>query len=136
MRFMLIVFPKIYETAKAGWLPDLKDESAENYAEELQKAGVLVALTGLTPPATMSARLTLENGKLKVTDGPFPEAKEVVGGIWIIDVKSREEALEYASRIPGPGSEMVEVRRLFDASDFGPEMREKFADVGAKLGIL
>jgi hypothetical protein len=93
MRFMLIVYPKIYETAQAGWLPDLDDESAENYAEELQKAGVLVALTGLTPPATMSARLTVENGMMKVVDGPFPEAKEVIGGIWIIDVQSRDEAL-------------------------------------------
>jgi hypothetical protein len=136
MRFMLIVYPKIYETAQAGWLPDLDDESAENYAEELQKAGVLVALTGLTPPATMSARLTVENGMMKVVDGPFPEAKEVIGGIWIIDVQSRDEALKYASRIPGPGSETVEVRRLFDPSDFGPEMQKKFAEAGAKMGAL
>jgi len=86
------------------------------------------ALDGLTPPATMSARLTLENGKVKVIDGPFPEAKEVIGGVWIIDVKSREEALKWASRIPGPGSEMVEVRRLFDASDFGAEAQQKLAE--------
>ncbi len=136
MRYMLIVYPKIYETAEAGWLPDLDDKGAPDFAEELQKAGVLVTLTGLTPPATMSARLTLENGKVKVIDGPFPEAKEVVGGVWIIDVKSREEALQWASRIPGPGSETVEVRRLFDPSDFGPEMQKKFAEAGAKMGAL
>jgi hypothetical protein len=133
MRYMLIVYPKNYLTAEAGWLPDLDDKGAPDFAEELQKAGVLVALTGLTPPATMSARLTLENGKVKVIDGPFPEAKEVIGGVWIIDVKSREEALKWASRIPGPGSEMVEVRRLFDASDFGAEAQQKLAEFDKKV---
>ena len=128
MRYMLIVYPKNYLTAEAGWLPDLDDKGAPDFAEELRKAGVLVTLTGLTPPATLSARLTLENGKVKVIDGPFPEAKEVIGGVWIIDVKSREEALKWASRIPGPGSEMVEVRRLFDASDFGAEAQQKLAE--------
>jgi hypothetical protein len=133
MRYMLIVYPKNYLTAEAGWLPDLDDKGAPDFAEELQKAGVLVALTGLTPPATMSARLTLENGKVKVIDGPFPEAKEVIGGVWIIDVKSREEALKWASRIPGRGSEMVEVRRLFDASDFGAEAQQKLAEFDKKV---
>jgi len=102
------------------------------YNEQLGKAGVLLALDGLTPPATMSARVTFKSGKSKVTDGPFPETKEVVGGYWIIQVKSREEALEWASRIPGEDNVMVEVRRMFDVTDFGPEtqkeIQKKFGD--------
>jgi hypothetical protein len=99
------------------------------YNEELGKAGVLLALDGLTPPATMSARVTFKDGKSKVTDGPFSETKEVIGGFWIIQVKSREEALEWASRIPAKDNE---VRRLFDLTDFDPEtqkeIRKKFGD--------
>jgi hypothetical protein len=128
MRFMMIMFPKDYENAKPGWVPDLKSmEAMGKYNEELQKAGVLLALDGLTPPATMSARVTFKAGKSKVTDGPFTEAKEVVGGYWIIQVKSREEALEWASRIPGSDNEMVEVRRLMEITDFPADVQEKFA---------
>ena len=75
----------------------------------------------------MSARVTFKSGKSKVIDGPFTEAKEVVGGYWIIQVKSREEALEWASRIPGKDSEMVEVRRMFEITDFPADVQEKFA---------
>jgi hypothetical protein len=133
MRFMMIMFPKGYENAKPGTVPDLKDmDRMGKYNEELGKAGVLLALDGLTPPATMSARVTFKGGKSKVTDGPFPETKEVVGGFWIIQVKSREEALAWASRIPGSDNEMVEVRRLFDITDFDPEtlkeIQKKFGD--------
>ena len=134
MRFMMIHFPKEYLTAKPGWVPDFKSmEEMGKYNEELGKAGVLLALDGLTPPATMSARVTFKGGKAKVTDGPFPETKEVVGGFWIIQVKSREEALEWASRIPAKDNEMVvEVRRLFDLTDFDPEtqkeIQKKFGD--------
>jgi len=95
MRFMMIMFEKGYENAKPGTVPDLKGmEVMGKYNEELGKAGVLLAVDGLTPPSTMSARVTFKGGKSKVTDGPFPETKEVVGGYWIIQVKSREEALE------------------------------------------
>src|SRR3984885_2837116 len=134
MRFMMIMYPKDYATAKAGTVPDFKDmEAMGKYNDELGKAGVLLALDGLTPPATMSARVTFKDGKSKVTDGPFPETKEVIGGFWIIQVKSREEAVEWASRIPGKDNEMVvEVRRLFDLTDFDPEaqkeIRKKFGD--------
>src|SRR5579863_4214150 len=133
MRFMMIMYPKDYAKAKAGTVPDFKDmEAMGKYNEQLQKAGVLLALDGLTPPATMSARVTFKSGKSKVTDGPFTEAKEVVGGYWIIQVKSREEALEWASRIPGKDNEMVEVRRMFDMTDFDPEtqkeIQKKFGD--------
>ena len=140
MRFMMIMFEKDYETAKPGWVPDFKDmEEMGKYNEELGKAGVLLALDGLTPPSTMSARVTFKNGKSKVTDGPFTESKEVVGGFWIIQVKSREEALEWASRIPGKDNVMVEVRRLFAITDFDPEtqkeIQKKFGDaVAAEMG--
>jgi hypothetical protein len=130
MRFMMIMFPKDYEDAKPGWVPDLRGiETMRKYNEQLQKAGVLLALDGLTPPSTMSARVTFKGGKSTVTDGPFAEAKEVVGGYWVIEVKSREEALEWASHIPGRDSEMVEVRRLFEITDFP-------ADVQKRLGEL
>jgi hypothetical protein len=139
MRFMMIMFPKHYQNAKPGAVPDLKAmEVMGKYNEQLQKAGVLLALDGLTPPSTMSARVTFKGGKSKVTDGPFSEAKEVVGGYWIIQVKSREEALEWASRIPGSDDEMVEVRRMFDLTDFDPEVQKeiqkKFGeDVAAEM---
>jgi hypothetical protein len=139
MRFMMIMFPKSYENAKPGTVPDLKAiETMRKYNEQLHKAGVLLALDGLTPPATMSARVTFKGGKSKVTDGPFPEAKEVIGGFWIIQVKSREEALEWASRIPGSDAEMVEVRRLFELTDFPADVQKKLeqqsASGGDKLG--
>jgi hypothetical protein len=137
MRFMMIMFPKGYENAKPSTVPDLKAmEVMGKYNEQLQKAGVLLALDGLTPPS-MGARVTFKAGKSKVTDGPFPEAKEVVGGYWVIQVKSREEALE-ASRIPGSDNEMVEVRRMLEITDFDPEIQneiqKKFGDPDAKLG--
>ncbi len=126
MRFMMIMFEKGYENAKPGWVPDLKDmEVMGKYNEQLGKAGVLLALDGLTPPSTMSARVTFKSGKSKVTDGPFTETKEVVGGYWIIQVKSREEALEWASRIPGQDNATVEVRRMFEKTDFDPEIQKK-----------
>ncbi|HVI09382.1 MAG TPA: YciI family protein [Candidatus Binatia bacterium] len=129
MRFMMIIFPKEYGTAKAGTVPDLKDmDRMGKYNGELQSAGVLLALDGLTPPATMSARVTFKNGKSTVTDGPFAETKEVMGGYWVIDVKSREDAIEWASRIPGNDGEMIEVRRLFDISDFPAEVQKKIME--------
>jgi hypothetical protein len=138
MRFMMIMFPKGYENAKPGTLPDLKAmEVMGKYNEQLQKAGVLLALDGLTP-ASIGARVTFKSGKSKVTDGPFPEAKEVVGGYWMIQVKSREEALEWASRIPGSDNEMVEVRQVMEITDFPADVQQKFeqkiSEGGYKLG--
>jgi hypothetical protein len=131
MRYMLLCYPKDYPTAKAGWLPDMTDiEDTRKFHEEMGAAGVLVALDGLTPPATMSARITRENGKIKVTDGPFTEAKEVVGGYYVLEVKSREEAIAWASRIPRKDGEMiVEVRRFFDISDFGSPAQERITEL-------
>ncbi len=127
MRYMLLCYPKDYLTAKAGWVPDMSDvEDVRKFHEEMGAAGVLVALDGLTPPATMSARIERKDGKVKVTDGPFTEAKEVVGGYYVLEVKSREEAIAWASRIPRKDGEMVvEVRRFFDVSDFGVPEQQK-----------
>ncbi len=137
MRYMIIMYPENYPTAKAGWVPDLTDiEETRKFHEEMAAAGVLQSLDGLTPPSTMSARITLKNGKLKVTDGPFTEAKEVVGGFYIIDVKSREEAIKWASRIPRKDNEMiVEVRRLFDVSDFNPDRAGKALGARGRAGL-
>jgi hypothetical protein len=92
------------------------------YNESLQKAGVLLALDGLHPPST-GARVTFPGGKAKVVDGPFSEAKEVLGGYWMIQVKSREEAIEWASRCPGSENEMIEVRQVQEMSEFPPEIK-------------
>src|ERR1700723_82842 len=139
MRFMMLMIPKGYEKAAPGTMPDPGAVAAMmKYNESLQKAGVLLALDGLHPPS-MGARVSFAGGKPAVTDGPFTEAKEVIGGYWIIQVKSREEAIEWASRIPGKDNEMVEVRRMFDLTDFDPEaqkeIQKKFGDVvAAEMG--
>ena len=100
MRFMMLMIPKGYETAEPGTMPDAKAvEAMMKYNEDLQKAGVLLALDGLHPPS-MGARVSFKGGKPTVTDGPFTEAKEVLGGYWMIRVKSKEEAIEWAKRCP------------------------------------
>jgi hypothetical protein len=96
------------------------------YNESLQKAGVLLALDGLHPPS-MGARVSFSGGKPKVTDGPFAEAKEVLGGYWIIQVKSKEEAVEWAKRCPASDNEVIELRQVQELSDFP-------ADVAAVAG--
>ena len=124
MRFMMLMIPKGYENAAPGTSPDAKAVAAMmKYNEQLQKAGVLLALDGLHPPS-MGARVTFAGGKPKVTDGPFPEAKEVLGGYWMIDVKSKEEALEWAKRCPGSPNETIEVRQVQEMSDFPPDVRK------------
>ena len=123
MRFMMLVIPKGYENAKPGTAPDAKAvEAMMKYNESLQKAGVLLALDGLHPPS-MGARVSFSGGKPKVTDGPFTEAKEIVGGYWMIQVKSREEAIEWASRCPGSDNEVIEVRQVQEMSDFPPDVQ-------------
>ncbi len=120
MRFMMIMYPG--PKAEAGILPDPKlFEAMGKYNEELIKSGVLLAADGLQPTAK-GARVRFPGGKAVITDGPFAEAKEVVGGFWMIQVKSREEALEWARRIPGGEDEMVEVRQVYELEDFPPEV--------------
>ena len=137
MRFMMLVIPKGYESAQPGTVPDAKAvEAMMKYNESLQKAGVLLALDGLHPPS-MGARVTFPGGKPKVTDGPFAEAKEVLGGYWMIQVKSREEAIEWASRCPASENEVIEVRQVQEMADFPADVQEAaagFAEMQTKSG--
>jgi hypothetical protein len=125
MRFMMIVIPKGYEKADAGTRPQAKDvERMMKYNESLQKAGVLLALDGLHPPSAGGARVSFSGGKPTVKDGPFAEAKEVIGGYWMIQVKSREEAIEWASRAPMNDDELIEVRQVFEMADFPADVQK------------
>jgi hypothetical protein len=124
MRFMMLMIPKGYESAVPGAVPEVERVAGMmEYNESLQKAGVLLALDGLHPPS-MGARVSFAGGKPKVTDGPFPEAKEVLGGYWMIDVKSRDEAIEWASRCPASENEVIEIRQVRDLSDFPADVQE------------
>jgi hypothetical protein len=124
MRFMMLMIPKGYAQAAPGTMPDARAVAAMmKYNESLQKAGVLLALDGLHPPS-MGARVSFPGGKPKVTDGPFAEAKEVLGGYWMIQVKSRDEAIAWASRCPGSPDEVIEVRQVQEYADFPPDVQE------------
>jgi hypothetical protein len=124
MRFMMLMIPKGYETASPGAMPDVKAvEAMMKYNEELQKAGVLLSLDGLHPPS-MGARVSFSGGRPKVTHGPFPEVKEVLGGYWMIQVKSKEEAIDWASRCPASDNEVIEVRQVQELEDFPEDVKE------------
>ena len=126
MRFMMLVIPKGYEKAAPGTMPDPEIVARMmKYNESLQKAGVLLELNGLHPPS-MGARVSFDEGKPKVVDGPFPEAKEVIGGYWMIQVRSKEETIEWASRAPMPAGETIEVRQVQEFGDY-PEDVQKAA---------
>ena len=127
MRFMMLMIPKGYETAAPGTMPDAEGVAAMmKYNEELLRAGILLALDGLHPPSA-GARVTFESGKPKVTDGPFPEAKEVLGGYWMIQVRSKAEAIEWAKRCPAGKNEIIEIRQVQELEDFPPEVQEAAA---------
>jgi hypothetical protein len=124
VRFMMLMIPKGYETAAPGAMPEAKAVAAMmQYNEMLQQAGVLLALDGLHPPS-MGARVSFPGGKPKVTDGPFAEAKEVLGGYWIIQVKSKEEAIEWASRCPASQNEIIEIRQVQEFADFPADVQQ------------
>ena len=122
MRFMMIV--KANKDSEAGKMPSEELLSAMGkYNEELMKAGVLVDLAGLKP-TSKGARIKFSKGKKTVIDGPFAETKELIGGYWIINVKSRQEALDWAKRAPAPFGEMedgeIELRQFYEMEDFVP----------------
>jgi hypothetical protein len=124
MRFMMLMIPKGYDQAKPDAMPDPKAVAAMmKFNESLQKAGVLLALDGLHPPSA-GARVSFPGGKPVVTDGPLPEAREVIGGYWMIQVRSKEEAIEWAKRCPASETEVIELRRVQEMSDFSPEVQE------------
>ena len=124
MRFMMLVIPKAYENAKADFVPpaDLVAKMTK-YNESLTKAGVLLGLDGLHPPAK-GTRVKFVGGKPKVTDGPFTESKELLGGYWVIQVKSKEEAVEWAKRAPMLDGDIIEVRQVQEIEDFPPDVRK------------
>ena len=128
MRFMVLV--KANDDSEAGIMPSEQLlAEMQKYNEELVKAGVMLAGEGLHP-SSAGARVHFSGDKRTVTDGPFTEAKELIAGFWLFDVKSKEEAIEWVKRCPNPmeGESDIEIRQVFEAEDFGdeltPELRE------------
>jgi hypothetical protein len=132
MRFMILV--KATEDSEAGVMPDEKLLAPmAAYHEELAKAGVLLDASGLQP-SSKGARIKFSKGKGTFIDGPFTESKELIAGYTIIQVKSREEGLEWAKRFPSPQGDAdgeIEIRQLFELDDFAPtESIERFREMG------
>jgi hypothetical protein len=123
MRFMLLMWP----AGQCDAAPDARP-SAEavrrmmRFNQSLQEAGVLLALDGLHPPSA-GVRVSLADGRPRIVDGPFAEAKEVIGGYWMIDVGSREEAIAWASRCPLGEGDTIEIRQVFELGDFPPDVQ-------------
>jgi hypothetical protein len=141
MRFMVIV--KATKESEAGVMPSTEMLTAMgNYNEELVKAGVLLAGEGLHP-SSKGARVRFSGTSRTVVDGPFTETKELIAGFWLLQVRSKEECIEWVKRCPNPmeGDSEIEIRQVFDADDFGealtPELRaqeERMRSAGAKIG--
>jgi len=120
MRFMLLMLPGEYDSGPTD-VEAMRAMGRLN--EEMQKAGVLLDLNGLHP-TNEGARVSFKGGKPTVTDGPFAESKEVVGGYWIIQVKSRAEAIEWASRCPASDTSTIEIRQIFEFNEVPAEFQE------------
>jgi hypothetical protein len=128
MRFMLLMLPKGYESAAPGAMPEAAAvEVMMEYNRKLQEAGILMSCEGLHPPS-MGARVSFKAGKPLVTDGPFTETKEVLGGFWMIKVNSRAEAIHWASLCPAGDNEVIEVRQVQDMEDFPEDIQQIAAD--------
>ena len=120
MRFMMIV--KASKESEAGALPTKELVAAMGkFNEEMIKAGVMLSGEGLHP-SSKGARVAYSGQKRTVTDGPFSQTAELASGFWVINVKSKEEALDWAKRVPFTNGEVVEIRQIFEASDFPPEI--------------
>src|SRR5512141_3501114 len=134
MRFMMMMIPRVYqpdtppgEKAGEGFAPAAEAVARMmKFNEELANAGALIALDGLHP-SSKGARVAFSGGKPKVTDGPFAEAKEVIGGYWMIEVKSKNEAVEWAKRCPAGENEVIEIRPVQEMSDFPADVRKAAA---------
>jgi hypothetical protein len=138
MRFMVMV--KSNKAAEAGALPDEKILAAMGkFNEEMVKAGVMLAGEGLQP-SSKGARVRFSGDKRTVIDGPFAETKELIAGFWLIQVKSKEEAIEWIKRCPNPfeGESEIEIRQVYETADFGaeftPELREAEERMRAQIG--
>jgi hypothetical protein len=126
MRFMMLMIPKGYESAGSGARPDAEHVAAmSKYNDALKKAGVVLALDGLHPPSA-GARVSFKGGKPTVTHGPFA-TKEALGGYWMIQVKSKQEAIDWASRCPALDNETIEIRQVFEMSDFPADVQKAAA---------
>ena len=124
MRFMMFMYPQIEEK---DWQPSAEAvEAMSRYIEELRKAGMLLSLDGLQPPSEGGV-VTITDGEATITDGPFAEAKEVVGGYWLIQARSKEEALEWAGRCPAENCR-IEVRRVFEMEDFPQDVQDAVSE--------
>jgi hypothetical protein len=133
MRFMILV--KGNKTTESGALPDEKIIAAmSKYNEELVKAGVMLAGEGLHP-TSKGARVKFSGDKRTVIDGPFTEAKEVIAGFWLFQTRSKEEAIEWVKRCPNPHIEdsEIEIRQVFEASDFGPEFTPELREAEERM---
>ena len=128
MRFMMLVYPKGYEGSAPETVPDPQHViEMGKYNQELTDAGVLRAMDGLDSPAK-GARVTFDTGKAVVRDGPFAEAKEVLGGFWMIEVDSREEAVGWAKRAPMNADEFIEVRKVHDYEDWPEDVKKEIGN--------
>ena len=135
MRFMMLMMPKGYEKAAPDTKPDPEGvKRMMKYNASLMKSGVLLDLNGLRPPSE-GVRVSFSGGKPHVTDGPFVEAKEVIGGYWMIQVKSKEEAIEWAKRVPSRDARKIELRQVFEMTDFPADV-QKTADSPAVRATL
>ncbi len=132
MRFMMLMIPGVYQGAKGKNLgPDFApgaDDFAKmaKYNEELAASGALMSLDGLHPIAK-GVRVSFSGGKPKVTDGPFTESKEVLGGYWMIQVKSKDEAVAWARRVPAEDGDVIELRQVFEMDELPADV-QKVAD--------
>src|SRR5882672_12569240 len=127
MRFMMLMIPLGYETAPPDvQLDPERVKAMMKYNEALKEAGVLIALDGLHPPS-VGARVSFAGGKPVVTDGPFTEAKEVLGGYWMINVKSKQEAIDWAKRCPAGENEVIEVCQVQEMEDFPDDVKKAAA---------
>ena len=121
MRFMMLMIPKVYqpdtpleERARKGFVPPKEDVAKmSKYNEELSKAGVLISLDGLHP-ISKGARVEFSKGNVRIIDGPNIGAKYVIGGYWLIDVKSKEEAVDWAKKVPARNGDIIEIRQIFE----------------------
>jgi hypothetical protein len=121
MRFMMIMIPSPKD--ETDWNPSPEAVAAmSKYNKQLTEAGVLLTLDGLQA-TSKGARVAFAGGKPTVTDGPFTEAKEVIGGYWMIQARSKEEAVQWASRCPAADGDVIEVRQVHEMSDFPPEVQ-------------
>jgi hypothetical protein len=132
MRFMMLMIPLGYCSAPPDVQLDPERVAAMmRYNEELKDAGILITLDGLHPPSA-GARVSFSTGEPVVTDGPFAEVKEVLGGYWMIEVASRAEAIAWAKKCPASANEVIEIRQVQEMSDFSPEVQAAaagFADL-------